>query len=444
MALPRKQITVRCEIPSKLGFLLDMRRYKVAYGGRGAGKSASFARAILTLGAAQRLRVLCAREIQKSIKDSVHRLLADCIETMKLGQVYTVLENEIRGRNGTTIIFAGLSDLTAESIKSYEGIDICWVEEAQAVSKRSWDILVPTIRAENSEIWVSFNPAMDTDETYQRFVVRKPENAVVVQMNWYDNPWFPKVLEQERLSCQQNQPDDYDNIWLGKPRSVVTGAIYSREVEQLISEGRFRPTPYDPMRPVHCVWDLGWNDAMTIVMVQRPTPTAINVINYLEDNQRTYAELVRDLDALGYRYGTDWLPHDAVNKDPKSGKNTVQVLRALGRRHIRLVGRDNVEDGIRQARMMFPRLYIDNVERKRDTGYLGGTRLLECLRRYRRNVPRTTGEATGPMHDQYSHGADAFRYLAMIVSQINDEEVKNSLPPPVPFQQYDAVSGLLG
>lgn len=406
MALPRNQITVRCEIPHKLGFLLGMHRYKVAYGGRGAGKSASFARALLTLGAHQRLRILCAREVQKSIKDSVHRLLADTIEVMKLGKFYSVLENEIRGKNATVIIFAGLSDMTAESIKSYEGIDICWVEEAQAVSKRSWDILVPTIRAPNSEIWVSFNPSMDTDETYQRFVVRKPDNSVVVAMNWYDNPWFPPVLEQERLACKRDQPADYDNIWEGKPRSVVDGAIYSREVEQLIGEGRYRPTPYDPMRPVHCIWDLGWNDAMTIVMVQRPTPTVVNVINYMEDSQRTYAEFVRDLDALGYRFGTDWLPHDAVNKDPKSGKNVVQVLRALGRRHIKLVGRNNLEEGIRNARMMFPRMYLDNTERQRATGYLGGPRLLECLRRYRRHIPRTTGEASGPLHDQHCLGPD--------------------------------------
>jgi phage terminase large subunit len=436
--------TIQCQIPHKLGFLFDLHRYKVAYGGRGAAKSQSFARALLTLGAAQKLRILCTREVQKSIKDSVHKLLGDLIESMGLGKFYEVLETEIRGRNGTEIIFAGLRGQTVESIKSYEGVDIAWVEEAQAVSKRSWDILIPTIRAENSELWVSFNPDMDTDETYKRFIERKPTGAIVVKMNWQDNPWFPAVLNQERLDCQRNQAADYDNIWEGKPRSAVVGAIYAKEMAALVAEGRLRPTPYDPMLPVHTIWDLGWNDAMVIGFVQRPTPTAINLINYIEDSFHTYAEYVRDMEALGYRWGQHWLPHDARNKDPKSGMSTVQVLRKLRLRNLRVIGRGDVEQGIRNVRMLLPRLYIDNTERQRTTGYMGGSRLIECLKRYRRNVPTTTGEPSTPVHDEFSHGADMIRGLATIAHLIRNETEEAPMPVVEAFSNPVPGMGMLG
>ena len=158
------------QFPSKLEFLFDQHRYKVAYGGRGSSKSWSFARALIIQAANRPLRILCAREIQKSIKQSVHQLLSDQIQALGLGSFFEVLEAEIRGMNGSSFSFAGLATNTVESIKSFEGVDIVWVEEAQTVSKRSWDILIPTIRKENSEIWISFNPDVDTDDTYQRFV----------------------------------------------------------------------------------------------------------------------------------------------------------------------------------------------------------------------------------------------------------------------------------
>ncbi len=156
--------TASAEFPEKLGFLFYPERYKIAYGGRGSGKSWSFARALLIQGLQSPLRVLCTREIQKSIKDSVHKLLSDQIQLLGLGTLYDVLETTIRSKtNATEFMFSGLSTHTVESIKSFEGCDICWIEEAQTVVKRSWDILTPTIRKDNSEIWVSFNPDLETD-----------------------------------------------------------------------------------------------------------------------------------------------------------------------------------------------------------------------------------------------------------------------------------------
>src|SRR5512139_2019733 len=177
---------IKAKSPRRLGFLLDMHRYKVAYGGRYGSKTRSFVIALLTLGGNQRLRILCCREIMNSIKDSVHQEFKQVIEELDLGAFYEVLDNEIRGANGTTIIFAGLRGHSVESIKSYAGIDIVWVEEAQTVRKRSWDILIPTIRAPNSEIWVSFNPDMDTDDTWLRFIQNPPPGARVAQTGWED------------------------------------------------------------------------------------------------------------------------------------------------------------------------------------------------------------------------------------------------------------------
>ena len=171
---------MRVEIPRKLEFLFRPARYKVAYGGRGSAKSWTFAQALLILGSKQKLRILCAREVQKSIKDSVHKLLSDQIKRLGLGSFYQILNTEIRGKNGTEILFSGLSDQTADSIKSFEGVDIAWVEEAQTVTKRSWDIFRPTIRKAGSEIWVSYNPELDTDATHVMFRRNKPDGAVVV------------------------------------------------------------------------------------------------------------------------------------------------------------------------------------------------------------------------------------------------------------------------
>lgn len=439
-------IKVRTELPEKLGFLMGLHRYKVAWGGRGAAKSHSFAKALLNLAGHEKLRILCTREVQNSIKDSVHKLLSDQIDMLGLGGFYEVLKHEIRGANGSEFIFSGLADKTAESIKSFEGVDIAWVEEAQGLSKRSWQILIPTIRAENSEIWVSFNPDMESDETYQRFVVAPPVDAVVVKMNYVDNPWFPKVLEKERLEAKRSESrEDYENIWEGKCRSSVAGALYANEMREATEAGRVRPIPYDPRFPVHTIWDLGWNDAMAIIFVQKVAPSVLNVINYMEDSFKKYSEFVTDMDKLGYRWGTDWLPHDGDNTEgPSSGVSARQTLKTLGRKDIRVIGRGFPEDQIRMARMMFPRVYIDNTERDRETGYLGGARLVECLRRVRRAVPISTGEPGRVVHDQFSHGGDAWRGLATIVDQIKNEGERKERPKASTYRSTVQGAGWLG
>ena len=176
------------EFPRKLQFLFEPHRYKCAYGGRGGAKSWGFARALLIQGAEKPLRILCTREVQKSIKDSVHSLLTDQIQAMGLGGHYQVLDNEIRGKNGTLILFAGLASHTVESIKSFEGLDRVWCEEARSISEKSWRVLIPTIRKPESEIWISFNAELDDDPAYIRFVANQPPDCVTVKINYEDNP----------------------------------------------------------------------------------------------------------------------------------------------------------------------------------------------------------------------------------------------------------------
>jgi len=396
------------KFPDRLDFLFQPHRYKVAYGGRGSGKSWSMARALLVKAANEPTRVLCAREIQRSIKQSVHTLLNDQIQALGLGPFYEVLETEIRGLNGSTFSFTGLATNTVESIKSFEGCDIVWVEEAQTVSKKSWDILIPTIRKPNSEIWVSFNPNIDTDDTYKRFVVEAPDNAKVVKVNYTDNPWFPAVLETERLHSLKTNPD-YANIWEGDCKAAVDGAIYSNEIREAQEGNRITTVPYDPMMKVHVVMDLGWNDSMSVILCQKGI-SDLRIIGYIEDDHRTLDSYSAQLKNLSYNWGTMFLPHDGQSKDFKHGISAEDIMKKLGW-DIRIVPKADIESGIKLARMNFHRIYFDK----------SAQRLVECLKNYRRSINSATNEPGAPLHDEFSHGADAFRYLCTSIESMKNE-----------------------
>lgn len=410
--MPEGDVVLRWKFPEKLERLFDPHRYKVLYGGRGGAKSWGVARALLIKGTQQPLRVLCAREIQLSLADSVHKLLSDQIIALGLEAFYRVQTTSIFGTNGTEFSFSGIRQQDVAKIKSYEGVDVCWVEEAQTVTKKSWDILIPTIRKEDSEIWVTFNPDLDSDDTYTRFVEHPPPDALIINIGFEDNPWFPLTLEKERLHLLQVDPESYDNVWLGKPKTVVDGAIYKNEIIDLFKEGRVRLIPHDPALKVHCIWDLGWNDASSIIMVQK-APGSLMVIDYLEDSHRTYASYIAELRERKYNWGSDFLPHDAEHKDPKEGQSAVDVFRKLGR-NVQVIKLGDIELGIKRARMTFPKCYFDTDKTKR---------LLDCLKRYRRSIPISTNEPGAPLHDEYSHGADAFRYLAMAADRLKNDDV---------------------
>lgn len=203
-------------------------RYKIAHGGRGGGKSWAYADMLITRTLEAKIRVLCCRELQTSISQSVHQLLVDRINNRGLEEYFTITNNEIVcNLTGSQFIFKGLR-FNSHEIKSLEGIDICWVEEAQKVSKNSWDLLIPTIRKENSEIWISFNPNTPYEETWIRFIENKESDSLVVSVNYNDNPWFPHVLELERQKAKRNMPkEDYDQIWEGIPKLATKAQIFA-------------------------------------------------------------------------------------------------------------------------------------------------------------------------------------------------------------------------
>lgn len=413
---------MRAQFPSKLKPLFRSARYKVFHGGRGSGKSWGVARALLILARQKQLRILCTREVQKSIKDSVHALLSDQIQSLGFGADFQILETEIRcTRTGSVFLFAGLSQHTVESIKSFEGCDIVWVEEAQTVSGKSWDVLIPTIRKPGSEIWITLNPQLETDETFQRFIANPPPDSVVVEMNYNDNPWFPAVLETERLHAQKTmKAEKYRHIWEGKCMPAVDGAIYFDEVARAEDEGRITRVSPDKLLKVHAIFDLGWNDAMTIIMVQR-SASELRVVDYIEDSHKKLSDYSDMLKAKPYNWGHVWLPHDGFSKDFKTGKSAEEMMRALGWTVARTPNMD-IEGGIKAAREVFERVWFDAEKTKR---------LVECLKRYRRNIGQKTGEAGAPLHDEFSHGADAFRYMALCADQLKNDTQRKQVAAPV-------------
>lgn len=234
---------VKINIPEKCLFLLtEKSRYKVLVGGRGSAKSVSAGLALLIKGMKSKIRILCTRQIQASIKDSVHKLLSDLINDYDLSGFYSVTQDTIRGINGTEFIFKGLKNNIGE-IKSTQGVNIAWCEEAESITQESWDVLIPTIREPESEIWVTFNPNMKTDATYQHFVVNKPDNCITVQMNYMDNPFFPDVLREEMEACKALNYPKYEHIWLGVPNSEA-GNLFKMDK---FKRYRYAPEQFDAM-----------------------------------------------------------------------------------------------------------------------------------------------------------------------------------------------------
>lgn len=217
------------QFPRKLRFLFQPARYKVAHGGRGGAKSWGFARALLIQAAQRPLRVLCAREFQNSIQESVHKLLVNQIDELGLTPFYSITQTGIKGANGSEFIFAGIKS-NPTKIKSTEGVDVCWVEEAEKVSSESWEVLIPTIRKPGSEIWVSFNPNLETDPTFRRFVSDPPPDAIVQRVSWRDNPWFPEELRREMEYLRRVDHDAYQHVWEGECRTASGAQVLRGKV----------------------------------------------------------------------------------------------------------------------------------------------------------------------------------------------------------------------
>ena len=403
---------------------LHPKRYKIAYGGRGSGKSWAIAQLLIMLAYKQKTRVLCAREIQRSIGDSVIQLLSDTIDRMGLSFFFDVQKTQILAKNGSRFIFEGLrANIT--KIKSMEGIDRVWVEEAESVTSTSWDTLIPTIRKGGSEIWVSFNPRDELDATYQRFVLNPPPESYVVKVNYSDNPWFPEELEKERLHLQSLDTDLYKHIWEGECLVNHQGAYYAKQIENARADGRIGRIPLESTLPVHTFWDLGIADATAIWLVQQ-AGQELRVVGYYENSNeglQHYVNWLHDFrDRHSITYGDHWAPHDIQVRELTTGKTRKDQARQMGI-NFRVTPNIPLADGIEASRRIIPRCWFDQ-ERCAD-----GLRALSYYRTEYDEEKRVFKDR--PLHDWSSHGADAFRYFAVAWRDKRDE----SLTKPVRMQQ---------
>src|SRR5262249_25373864 len=276
-------------------------------GGRGSGKSHFFAtRIVKETGKRKGTLVVCIREIQRTLKESAKRLIEMKLAEAGMGmaQGFRVYDDRISTPGGGQIIFLGMQDHTAESIKSLEGYRIAWVEEAQTLSQKSLDLLRPTIRTEGSEIWFSWNPTRRTDPVDAFFRgATPPTGAVVVKTSWHENPWWTKTLEQERLDCFNNQPDQYEHIYEGAYAQIATCAYYAASLTQRRGEGRIGRVPADPLMTFRACWDIGGTGAKadhTVIWVSQFVGREIRVLDYYEAQGQPLAVHLEWLRGRGY------------------------------------------------------------------------------------------------------------------------------------------------
>lgn len=447
---------VKLEIPAKLiPVFTGPARYRGAYGGRGGAKSIAFARmAAVTIMQPQATpkKFLCTRELQKSLKDSVFDLIATQIRELGLEGSFDIGKEYIRCKNGNEFLFYGLRSNIAE-IKGLHGVKWVWNEEAQKTSQLSLDYLLPTIREENSELWFTWNPDDELDPVHKMLVADKPDNAIVVCINWQDNPWFPKVLEDERLRTLAKNPARYEWIWEGKFNINAEGAVYAKWLTAREKAGAIRSDLYNPALPVHTAWDLGHTDYTAIWFFQ-VLKGEVRYIDYYENNREGlphYAEHLHgyrfqaaSVDARGkvryerttdlpegmdqaiaerrrgYSYGRHHVPHDAAHK-----------LFAAGGRSIVEQGKDfgllmfvtaalKQQTQIAVARKTLEQAYFDPVN------CADG---LRALRKYEYEFDDDKQRyRDAPLHNWASHGADAFE----LSGQVWQEDVK-MMPSEAPI-----------
>ena len=403
------EINASIQIPKAFGGLFEAWRYKVYWGGRGAAKSWNIAIALLVLGMQKPLRVLCARELQISITDSVHKLLADLIAGFGLQEFYEVQKTTIIGVNGTTFLFKGLKH-NATEIKSTEGVDVCWVEEAEKVSDNSWELLIPTIRKEGSEIWVSFNAKNPTDATYQRFIVNKRPDALVKKVSWRDNPFFPKVLDAERLHSFNTDPEAYKHIWEGEFDTRYNGAIYAKWVAECQTEGRMQPNLYDASLSVYTAWDLGYDDATAIWWYQI-AHDEVRVIEYYENYGQDVEFYCNEIKSKQYKYAGHAVPHDAANKLLAAGGRSIyQQMVGFGLKNVRVIPATSQQNQIEAARTTLKQCWFD--EDKTKDG-------IACLMQYAFEYDEDKKcFKQKPLHNWASHGSDAFEIIGQVWKEL--------------------------
>jgi len=373
-------------------------------------------------------RAVCIREVQKSLAESAKKLIEDKIQALGVGGLFTPLKTEIGTPGGGVILFQGMQDHTAESIKSLEGMHRAWVEEAQTLSDRSWRMLRPTIRREDSEIWASWNARLKSDpvDKFFRGADGKADPAIkAVQANWRDNPWWPQVLERERQRDLKNDPDAYPHVWEGDYISILSGAYYAQALKQADKDGRIDHVAADPNLRVSAFWDIGGPgkkaDAMTIVIAQFAGQT-INVLDYIEGVGQVLGYYTTELRDRGWEKAYCVVPHDAAqtHADNPTGMDFESQLRQAGFQTRKVHSPPGiVMQRIATTRRLFPKIWFNKAKTEGLRAALGW---------YHEKRDEERGIGLGPDHDWASHAADAFGLMCITYEEPRASVAQLDLP----------------
>lgn len=391
--------------------LLAPARYKGAFGGRGSGKSHFFGElAVEECQAVKGTRVVCIREVQRTLAQSSKRLVEDKIQSLGVGQGFKVYHDRIGTPGDGLMIFTGMQDHTAESIKSLEGFRVAWVDEAQTMSARSLSLLRPTIRDEGSELWFSWNPRRKTDAVDDFLRVRKPDNAIVVQANWRDNPFWTSVLEDERKLELRLYPERYEHTYEGGYARAFEGAYFATLLSAAKAKGRIGQVIADPLLPIRAFHDIGGSgataDAYTIWIVQW-VGDQIKVLDYYESVGQVLAFHVNWMRERGYEKAINYFPHDGVNENNLTGKRYWDHWSDAGfqcEQPIPNQGRGAASMRIEAVRRLGNRMWFNEATTEAGRDALG-------FYHERKDDIRDVG--LGPDHDWSSHAADAFGLMAI-------------------------------
>lgn len=402
--------------------LLAAARYKAAHGGRGSGKSHFFAELLIEDAlcepgdSGEGLRAVCIREVQKDLAQSSKLLIESKLRKHGLGEAqgFKVFVELIETPKDGLIIFKGMQDYTADSIKSLEGFKRAWWEEAQTASDHSLALLRPTLRATGSQLWFSWNPRRKTDPVDVMFRGEElPTGAAIVRANWRDNPWLTAELEQERTDCMRMQPDQYGHIWEGEYVSVAAGAYYAKALTQARAEKRIGKVPADPLMAYRVFVDIGGTGAKAdavAMWVCQFVGREVRVLDYYEAVGQPLATHVAWLRSKGYGSASIWLPHDGATHDKVHAVSYESALRDAGFAVVVVPnqGKGAAAARIEAARRLFPAVWFNEATTQPGLDALGWYH-------EKRDEQRNVG--LGPEHDWASHGADAYGLMAVVYEQ---------------------------
>lgn len=410
--------TLAIETAAVFGPLLQPARYKGARGGRGSGKSHFFAGLLVEDCLAEPgisgegMRAICLREVQKDLMQSAKLLIEDKLAQCRLGEAqgFKVFRDVIETPKDGLIIFKGMQDYTAESVKSLERFKRAWWEEAQTATHHSVELLRPTIRDEGSELWFSWNPRFEDDPVEQLLGGKEtPTGAVVVTANWRDNPWFPAVLEQERKDCMRMKPALYRHIWEGAYVSIIEGAYYAESLAQAQEQGRIGRVSRDPLMAIRAFWDIGGTGAKsdaTAIWIAQFVGREIRVLDYYEAQGQPLAAHVNWMRKRGYQDAYCILPHDGVHGEKVFDTNYENSLQRAGF-EVETVpnqGTGAASMRVEAGRQLFPSIWFNE-----DTTEAGR----KALGWYHEKIDEKRRIGLGPEHDWSSHAADAFGLMCI-------------------------------